>query len=355
MSDSTLRHLNFKDIMRPLMSGDEKVRQGAWLDMVDVGLRSKMTDPVIRGSLGAHNSNSVRMAALNAVEKLGLWDAAIEEFVGELLHDDDPDLREHACRAVGMNAKRAGGLLLALAPRLEDGIGWVRRRAVTAISMFGFDGLYLRAAIGRAAERFGPGRPESDGDFTSLARAVMERLDRVPAATEGEERRLAESALMVGRAGAILAGRVLRHCSKPPESTQAAAKQLTRARPRAVVFVCGSTPHSLVAREAFETLSRSGLTCVLAPSENPSEADLRQIRYADVLVDCLGAGSSSPMKKMIGTKGYVIALDCPSGIDAVTGERGGATVTADETFLLLGVRPGVLANPAECGHLVVSV
>lgn len=352
MSDSTLLQLNFKDIMRSLMSGDETVRRGAWLDMANVELRSKMTDPLVRGSLDAHSPKSVRMAALNAVEELGLWDAAIEEYVGELLHHDEPDLRENACRAIGMNAKDAGGLLLALAPRLEDEIGWVRRRAVTAISMFGFDGLYLRSAIGKAAERFGPGQPESDGDFVSLARAVMERLDRVPMPTADVEDMLTDT--MIGRAGAILAGRVLRRCSTPPESTQAAAKQLTRARPMTAAFVCGSSPLSQVGKEATGILAQLGIAWILIRAEDPTESDLRQIRYAEVLVDCLGESSSSFVKEMTEAKGYVIALDCPSGIDALTGERGEATVTADETFLLFGVRPGVLANPAECGHLIVS-
>lgn len=52
----------------------------------------------------------------------------------------------------------------------------------------------------------------------------------------------------------------------------------------------------------------------------------------------------------------LLALDCPSGLDAETGGRRGATVVATHTISFLGLKPGLLTSdgPDCCGEIMVA-
>ncbi len=94
------------------------------------------------------------------------------------------------------------------------------------------------------------------------------------------------------------------------------------------------------------------------------------LENADVVLDgILGTGFKLPLKDEIGTvmgavkeiiskmewPPYVVAVDCPSGIDCDTGEASAQTIPAEATITMAAVKQGLLKLPAYdlCGELRV--
>jgi ADP-dependent NAD(P)H-hydrate dehydratase / NAD(P)H-hydrate epimerase len=101
-------------------------------------------------------------------------------------------------------------------------------------------------------------------------------------------------------------------------------------------------------------------------SSSDKDSDYKQLRLlvesTDVLLDgVLGTGFKPPLKDEIGKvmgevkeithtmewPPFVIAVDCPSGIDCYTGEAVGQTIPADVTVTMAAVKQGLLKLPAH--------
>lgn len=70
--------------------------------------------------------------------------------------------------------------------------------------------------------------------------------------------------------------------------------------------------------------------------------------YAELIGDAnaLAARDSCPL----------LALDCPSGLDADTGKRHGATIRASHTITFIGAKPGLYTadGPDQCGEISIA-
>ena len=70
--------------------------------------------------------------------------------------------------------------------------------------------------------------------------------------------------------------------------------------------------------------------------------------YADLIRDAneLAARDACPL----------LALDCPSGLDADTGQRRGATIRASHTLSFIGAKPGLFTadGPDQCGEISIA-
>ncbi len=88
-----------------------------------------------------------------------------------------------------------------------------------------------------------------------------------------------------------------------------------------------------------------------------------EIENADVIVEAmLGTGVKGEVREPIATaidvvnrsKGLVIAVDLPSGLNPDTGEIVGKVVRADLTITFHAAKPGLLSNKDVVGELVVK-
>jgi ADP-dependent NAD(P)H-hydrate dehydratase / NAD(P)H-hydrate epimerase len=95
--------------------------------------------------------------------------------------------------------------------------------------------------------------------------------------------------------------------------------------------------------------------------ENPFEQLAQAIETADVFLDgILGTGIKLPLKKDVAEllaevndvldglreSPFIIAVDCPSGVDCDTGEVADETIAADLTITMAAVKQGMLKLPA---------
>lgn len=95
--------------------------------------------------------------------------------------------------------------------------------------------------------------------------------------------------------------------------------------------------------------------------ENAFEKLAKSIGVADVLLDgVLGTGIKLPLKKDVAealaqvndildgldVRPFVVAVDCPSGVDCDTGEVAEETIHADLTVTMAAVKQGLLKLPA---------
>ncbi len=95
------------------------------------------------------------------------------------------------------------------------------------------------------------------------------------------------------------------------------------------------------------------------------------VKSADILVDALlGTGTSLPLRgeikkglrsltaalQKLGTRPYVVAVDCPSGIDCDSGDAAEETLPADLTVTLAAAKIGLLRFPGAdfVGELVIA-
>lgn len=104
---------------------------------------------------------------------------------------------------------------------------------------------------------------------------------------------------------------------------------------------------------------------VLTAGEDPEFKILAAwLAESDVLLDgVLGTGVSLPLKEDVARvlafagavrpRPFVVAVDCPSGVDCATGAAAGETITADLTICMEAVKTGLLQFPAfsYCGQI----
>lgn len=142
-----------------------------------------------------------------------------------------------------------------------------------------------------------------------------------------------------------------------------AARHLREAGWQVRVLACGAASldawHARLPADAAwaaRQLEAAGGTPALWLPGDPAPAD------ADVAIDALlGIGLrnaprqdiSAAVQAMNAAGLPVLAVDVPSGLDAVTGTAAGAVVQADATLSLLGLKPGLCTGPAApcCGAL----
>ncbi|MCY4144942.1 MAG: NAD(P)H-hydrate dehydratase [Chloroflexi bacterium] len=121
--------------------------------------------------------------------------------------------------------------------------------------------------------------------------------------------------------------------------------------------------------EVFRAATAAGLPWTVA-ADSESDPALRELAgKADVIVDALlGIGGRPPLRARLKTiltsirnatrqtNPYVLAIDCPSGIDCDSGEIDNAALSANATISFIAAKPGLLTFPAAAavGELVVS-
>ncbi len=140
----------------------------------------------------------------------------------------------------------------------------------------------------------------------------------------------------------------------------------------------------------FAAVEKAGLFVTLAPDDQRNRVLKKLLTTADVIIDgVLGIGLQLPVKGNLArflkvvqstiqtarkespghsylapaeptTWGfaapYVVAVDCPSGLDCDTGELDAHAISADETVTFAGVKVGQVLFPgaAACGTLYVA-
>jgi len=117
--------------------------------------------------------------------------------------------------------------------------------------------------------------------------------------------------------------------------------------------------------------SDAGATLESAVKEPGLAGLLRSLEGADILVDAgLGTGTKLPLKPPVAEvlaavkehlgrterRPFLVAVDCPSGVDCDTGEAAQQTLPADLTVTLAAAKKGLLAFPAAeyVGSLIVA-
>lgn len=137
------------------------------------------------------------------------------------------------------------------------------------------------------------------------------------------------------------------------EAGAAVAIYLTKARPE-------DDPH-------LAALKELGLLIANGEEDQRSRVLKLQLGRAEILIDAvLGTGFQLPLKgtarevlkvtKHLGANAFVMAVDCPSGLDCDTGEFADETLTADLTVTLAAAKPGLFEFPGASlvGELVVG-
>ncbi|HXF86154.1 MAG TPA: NAD(P)H-hydrate dehydratase [Anaerolineales bacterium] len=113
--------------------------------------------------------------------------------------------------------------------------------------------------------------------------------------------------------------------------------------------------------ELLKAFTDAGGEIISLPKENTLQDLSSLLASADVLLDgILGTGIKLPLKKevaeilsqigdileSIDSPPFVIAVDCPSGVDCDTGETAEETLHADMTITMAAVKQGLLKFPA---------
>jgi hydroxyethylthiazole kinase-like uncharacterized protein yjeF len=113
--------------------------------------------------------------------------------------------------------------------------------------------------------------------------------------------------------------------------------------------------------ELIERLIREGGELVSAEADDDFDGLATYLESADVLLDgLLGTGITLPLKQEISSvleaandllefqdqPAFVVAVDCPSGVDCDTGEAAPECIPADLTVTMAAVKQGLLKLPA---------
>lgn len=121
----------------------------------------------------------------------------------------------------------------------------------------------------------------------------------------------------------------------------------------------------------YQAAVEAGCSSEDATQESGREAALRSLRAADILIDAvLGTGTRLPLRppaagilaefrerlSQTDRRPFVVAVDCPSGVDCDTGEAAPESIPADLTVTLGAAKPGLITFPAAelVGCLVVA-
>lgn len=154
-----------------------------------------------------------------------------------------------------------------------------------------------------------------------------------------------------------------------------------------IIVVCGSGNNGADGLTIAALLSRRHLVTVICPEAastgSPGFLHARQglpatvkvatyataanvlLSPADVIVDALlGTGARLPLSeeyrhlvaRMNDVRGLRIAIDMPTGLDALTGRADAVAFHTHHTVTMEGLKPGLLRNagPALCGHVHVA-
>ncbi len=125
---------------------------------------------------------------------------------------------------------------------------------------------------------------------------------------------------------------------------------------RARAYLIKRPPDALV-----ERLKKAGGEVIMADEDRDFASLTAFVETATILLDgVLGTGSKPPLKGDVGTvlarvrtildeaiePPYVIAVDCPSGVDCDTGEAPSECIPADLTVTMAAVKAGLMKLPA---------
>ena len=167
----------------------------------------------------------------------------------------------------------------------------------------------------------------------------------IPIVTPDEMRRIDDAALesepveaILVRVGAALA----RHAVDMMGGTYG----------RRVVAIAGPGLNGADARYCCDALRRRGVRTLVMPVDDlPPE-----LPDADLVIDgAFGTGLSRPWTAPVASA-PVLAVDIPSGIDGLTGERRGRPAPADRTLTMAALKPGLLFGdgPDHAGEVHVA-
>ncbi len=144
---------------------------------------------------------------------------------------------------------------------------------------------------------------------------------------------------LIARAGAAVAG--------------AAIEMLGGAYGRRLVVLAGPGNNGADGRVAGRLLARRGVSvCVLDGFDVA-----RRLPEADLVIDAvLGTGASRPFAAPDQPSAPVLAVDVPSGLDALTGRVLGSTLRAVRTVTFAAMKPGLLIGdgPSVSGRVTVA-
>lgn len=139
----------------------------------------------------------------------------------------------------------------------------------------------------------------------------------------------------------------------------------------AQVHIYLSHPRSEQDDHNYERLKSADTRITLAEDDESGSVLREAIEKADIIVDALlGTGTKLPLRGSVQdilsaakdeltaleAPSYVVAVDCPSGLDCDTGEIAEESLDADLTVTLAAAKPGLFEFPgaASVGELVVG-
>jgi len=143
-----------------------------------------------------------------------------------------------------------------------------------------------------------------------------------------------------------------------------AARALAEAAATLVVYLTKNRPAD---DPHLAALREMGLLIVNAQEDQRSRVLKLQLGRTEILIDAvLGTGFRLPLKgsarevlkavKQSGARPYVVAIDCPSGLDCDTGEIADESLIANLTVTLAAAKPGLFEFPGalHVGELAIG-
>jgi NAD(P)H-hydrate epimerase len=203
-------------------------------------------------------------------------------------------------------------------------------------------------------------------------RAIETEADRKGVTFERMMDRAGEAvfAHAVGRRGSIEKKRVIVLCGSGNNGGDglAAAAHFARAGAEVRAFLIAERKES---EPRWQAAADAGVVVEPAEKESRLTALLPLLDGADILIDAvLGTGTKLPLRTPIADllaavkarleqserRPFVVAVDCPSGLDCDTGEVSPQTIPADLTVTLGAAKAGLLAFPGAefVGSLIVA-
>ena len=145
--------------------------------------------------------------------------------------------------------------------------------------------------------------------------------------------------VLVARAGAAVA--------------RAAVRMLGGTYGRRVTVIAGKGNNGADGRHAAQLLAARGVVVAVVDAARPPQS----IRRSDLIIDAAyGTGFHGTWNPPHVGSTSVLAVDIPSGVDAVTGEIAGDVLTATRTVTFAALKPGLLVPPGSeaCGELELA-
>jgi NAD(P)H-hydrate epimerase len=149
-------------------------------------------------------------------------------------------------------------------------------------------------------------------------------------------------------------------------TARAALELLTHSSPTLaygarIAVLVGKGNNGADGRAAVAHLERAGARCRVIPIESLSQPTSVGGHPFDLLIDAaFGTGLSRPFEPelpdLLQQVPLVLAVDCPSGVDGLTGQLRGRPIAADATVTFAAYKPGLLFSPgrAMAGSVTVA-